>query len=61
VLARPAAKTVPVRPETEMLVLPQIEAALLFEKSDEAAKVSVGVKAENLIWRALKAAGLMRR
>ena len=55
-LARSAA-----RPETEALVLPQIEAALLFEKSDELVKGSASAKAENLIWRALRAAGLIRR
>lgn len=65
-LAGPAAKAVPARPlpadaETEPLVLPQIEAALLLEKSGDPAKLSAALKAENLIWRALKAAGLIRR
>jgi hypothetical protein len=50
-----------VRPEPEPLVLPQIEAALLFQKSDERVKLSATSKAESLIWRALRAAGLFRR
>jgi len=64
--AKPAAKAVPPRSsaantETEPLVLPQIEAALLVEKDGEHQELSVSLKAENLIWRALKAAGLVRR
>jgi poly(3-hydroxybutyrate) depolymerase len=57
--ARSAAKAVPL--QTQALVLPQIEAALLLEKSDDLVKISASAKAENLIWRALKAAGIMRR
>jgi hypothetical protein len=65
-LTRPVAKTgpaksFPVKAETESLALPEIEAALSLEKSDETAKVSMARNAENLIWRALKAAGLIRR
>jgi feruloyl esterase len=56
-----AAKPAPLGRETGHLVLPQIEAALLLEKSDEFVKASASAKTESLIWRALKAAGLMRR
>ena len=65
-LTRPVAKAGPARSfptkaETESLALPEIEAALLLEKSDGTAKVSMALNAENLIWRALKAVGLIRR
>jgi poly(hydroxyalkanoate) depolymerase family esterase len=49
------------RAQTESLVLPQIEAALLLQKSDDGVNISANAKAESLIWRALKAAGLVRR
>jgi len=56
---RPAAKVARVEPDS--LALPQIEAILLPDKNDEPAKVSLNPKVENLILRALKAAGLIRR
>jgi poly(hydroxyalkanoate) depolymerase family esterase len=51
----------PARAQPEPLVLPQIEAALLLQKSDDSVKISANAKAESLIWRALKATGLIRR
>ena len=56
--AKPAAKPVAVR--TEAQALPEIETVLLAQKNDEPAKASAQSKAEKLIWRALKAAGLIR-
>jgi len=56
---RPAAKVARVEPDS--LALPQIEAVLLPDKNNEPAKVSLNPKVENLILRALKAAGLIRR
>ncbi len=56
---RPVAKPDPVRAEPS--ALPKIEAVLLPERSDEPAAVSAKRRAEDLIWRALKAAGLIRR
>jgi feruloyl esterase len=58
---RSAAKAVPAGLEADMLVLPQIEAALSLEKNDDLVKMSASARAEKLIWRALKAAGLVRR
>jgi len=57
-LARPAAR--PSLAQTGPAALLEIEAALLKEKADEFVKVSAPAT-ENLIWRALKAAGLIRR
>jgi len=55
------AKQVPVRGEPRPLALLEIEAALLVKGSDESSKGSRMPKAENLIWRALKMVGLIRR
>jgi hypothetical protein len=55
------AKQVPVRGEPRPLALLEIEAALLAKGSDESSKGSRMPKAENLIWRALKMVGLIRR
>lgn len=57
-LARPAAR--PSLAQTGPAALLEIEAALLKEKADEFVKVSAPAT-ENLIWRALKATGLIRR
>jgi feruloyl esterase len=50
---------IPPRAEPESSSLPEIEDALM--TGSERSDISRGSKAENLIWRALKAAGLIRR
>jgi poly(hydroxyalkanoate) depolymerase family esterase len=54
-LPKPAPKPAPLRVEPQQSALPEIEAALMPHPEPEQAKV------ENLILRALKAAGLLRR
>ena len=49
------------RPQPISLALPKIEAAFFAETGPGAAADMLKPKAENLIWRALKAAGLIRR
>ena len=54
-----AAMTAPMQAEHAAAALLEIEMTVLQKKGDEAAKASV--KAENLIWRALRAVGIFRR
>jgi poly(hydroxyalkanoate) depolymerase family esterase len=54
-----AAVTAPMKREQAAAALPEIEMTVLRKKNGEAAKASL--RADNFIWRALKAVGIFRR